>query len=97
MTMTITKMTLNEVAEHMEQEGMESFGEAGFGAEYVAALKKLGVTDEDEIEIFPTSPMGFISEENGSGRVNGRLFGEDGNCCELALYWLDEFYGEEAV
>lgn len=90
--MTTKKMNLEEVRKYMEQQGLESFGEAGFGDEYVNALLKLGVTDKDEIEIFESDWRGIISEKTGNGRVNGRTFGEDGNNCELALYWLDEYF-----
>ena len=93
--MTTKKMSLDEVRDYMEQAGIESFGEAGFGDEYVAALKNLGVTDSDEIEIFESDWRGIISEETGSGKVNGRTFGEDGNNCELVLYWLDEYFDME--
>lgn len=83
------KMNLDEVRAYMEQQGVESFGIDGLGDKYVSELQKLGATAADEIEIFEPDFRGIITEE-GCGTVNGRVFCEDEDSCELKLFWLDE-------
>lgn len=73
---------LSEVKTYFNREGMELFGEQGFGVEVVNALKNIGAFAGDDIEIYDE-----WDDENGAGTINGRTFYEDANWGQLRFAW----------
>lgn len=82
MLVEIKTNNIEEIRQMLEQDGIEDYGEEGFGTEVVEALRKLGVQQGDQIEIFR-----YWDDELGAGTINGRTFYEDIRNAQLRFTW----------